>query len=65
MIGSPQIAALPRGSFLINTARGALLDTTAIPPAIRSGQLLKDIRIKAARACLKALVGEPLRNVAN
>src|SRR5262249_20226347 len=36
MIGSPQIAAMTRGSFLINTGRGALLDTNAIPPAIRS-----------------------------
>jgi D-3-phosphoglycerate dehydrogenase/C-terminal binding protein len=40
MIGAVQIAAMPRGSFLINTARGAILDTAAIPPAIRSGQLV-------------------------
>jgi len=39
MLGSEQIERMPRGSFLINTARGALLDTSAIPPAIRSGQL--------------------------
>jgi D-3-phosphoglycerate dehydrogenase/C-terminal binding protein len=39
MIGAAQIAAMPHGSFLINTARGAILDTAAIPPAIRSGQL--------------------------
>ncbi|HSU55115.1 MAG TPA: C-terminal binding protein [Candidatus Dormibacteraeota bacterium] len=39
MIGAAQIALMPRGSFLINTARGALLDTRSIPPAIRSGQL--------------------------
>src|SRR5439155_19420279 len=39
MIGAQQIALMGRGSFLINTARGALLDTSAIPPAIRSGQL--------------------------
>jgi len=39
MIGAQQIAVMSRGSFLINTGRGALLDTSAIPPAIRSGQL--------------------------
>ena len=36
MIGAEQIAATHRGSFLINTARGAVLDTSAIPPAIRA-----------------------------
>jgi C-terminal binding protein len=39
MIQAEEIARMPRGSFLINTARGKVLDTTAIPPAIRSGQL--------------------------
>jgi D-3-phosphoglycerate dehydrogenase/C-terminal binding protein len=39
MIGTRQISLMPRGSFLINTARGALIDTNAIPPAILSGQL--------------------------
>ena len=39
MIGAGQIAKLPRGSFLINTARGSLIDLSAVPPAIRSGQL--------------------------
>ena len=39
MIAAEQIGRMPRGSFLINTARGALLDTAAIPAAIRSGQL--------------------------
>jgi D-3-phosphoglycerate dehydrogenase/C-terminal binding protein len=39
MIGREQIALMPRGSFVINTARGTILDTSAIPPAIRSGQL--------------------------
>ncbi len=39
MIGAEQIGRMPRGSFLINTARGALIDTSAIPAAIRSGQL--------------------------
>jgi C-terminal binding protein len=112
IIGAAQISALPRGSFLINTARGAILDARAVPPAIRSGQLagagidvlpveppaiedplitawrnpedrchhrviinphaafyceegLKDIRVKASRACRRALLGQPLRNVVN
>jgi len=39
MIRAEQIARLPRGSFLVNSARGNLLDTAAVPPAIRSGQL--------------------------
>jgi D-3-phosphoglycerate dehydrogenase/C-terminal binding protein len=112
MIGAEQIARLPRGSLLINTARGSILDTSAVPPAIRSGQLagagidvlpvepprdddpliaawrdpddpchdrvivtphaafyceegLMDIRVKAAHACRKALLGLPLRNVVN
>jgi len=39
MIGHEQIARMPRGSFVINTSRGLILDTSAIAPAIRSGQL--------------------------
>lgn len=39
MISGPQIALMPRGSYIINTARGEILDTTAIPDAIASGQL--------------------------
>jgi C-terminal binding protein len=39
MIGREQIARMPRGSFLINTSRGLILDTSAVAPAIRSGQL--------------------------
>lgn len=112
LIGAGQLAALPRGALLINTARGALLDTWAVPPAIRSGQIsgagidvlpeeppapddplaaawrdpldpchervilgphaafyseegLQDIRTKAAQACRRALLGQPLRNVVN
>jgi len=112
MIGIEQLGRMPRGGFLINTARGTLLDAGAIPPAIRSGQLagagidvlateppaaddplikawrdpedpcherviiaphaafyceegMMDIRVKAATACRKALLGEPLRNVVN
>jgi D-3-phosphoglycerate dehydrogenase/C-terminal binding protein len=112
LIGARQLAHLPRGALLINTARGALVDSSAIPPAIRSGQLagagidvlpvepppaddplivawrdpadpchdrvilvphaafyceegLMDIRVKAATACRRALLGERLRNVVN
>ncbi len=39
MIRAEQIARMPRGSFVINTARGTVLDSSAIPPAIRSGRL--------------------------
>jgi D-3-phosphoglycerate dehydrogenase/C-terminal binding protein len=39
MIDGAAIAQLPRGAFLVNTARGAVVDTSAIPPAIASGQL--------------------------
>lgn len=39
LINAPAIAKMPRGSFLINTARGAVVDTSAIPDAIASGQL--------------------------
>jgi D-3-phosphoglycerate dehydrogenase/C-terminal binding protein len=51
MIRAEQLARLPHGSFLINTARGALVDAGAIPPAIRSGQL--------AGAGLDVLATEP------
>jgi D-3-phosphoglycerate dehydrogenase/C-terminal binding protein len=33
------IALMPNGSYLVNTARGAVVDATAIPDAIRSGKL--------------------------
>ena len=112
MIRAQELRQLPRGSLLINTARGALVDSSAIPPAVRSGQLagagidvldteppppddplirawrdpadpchdrviitphaafyceegLMDIRVKAAQACRKALLGQPIRNVVN
>ncbi len=112
IIGAEQIARMPRGSYLVNTARGACVDATAIPAAIRSGQLagaaidvlphepppddhplliawrdpsdlchdrvivnphaafyseegLRDMRVKGAEACRRALLGEPLRNVVN
>src|SRR5205085_7822450 len=39
MIDAAAIAKMPRGSFLVNTARGAVVDTSAIPAAIASGRL--------------------------
>jgi D-3-phosphoglycerate dehydrogenase/C-terminal binding protein len=112
LIDAKAIATMPRGSYLVNTSRGGVVDTTAIPAAIRSGHLagagidvfeqepppddhplvkswrdpsdpchdrviitphaafyseegLRDIRVKAATACKRALLGEPLRNVVN
>jgi D-3-phosphoglycerate dehydrogenase/C-terminal binding protein len=39
MINAAAIAKLPCGAYLVNTARGAIVDTAAIPAAIASGQL--------------------------
>jgi D-3-phosphoglycerate dehydrogenase/C-terminal binding protein len=39
MIDAAALAAMPRGSYLVNTARGAIVDTAAIPAAIATGQL--------------------------
>ncbi|HEY8454737.1 MAG TPA: 2-hydroxyacid dehydrogenase [Actinopolymorphaceae bacterium] len=39
MIGSEQLAAMPAGSVLINTARGGLLDYDALCDALDSGHL--------------------------
>ncbi len=39
MINATTIARMPRGSYLVNTARGAVVDTSAIPDAIASGHL--------------------------
>jgi D-3-phosphoglycerate dehydrogenase/C-terminal binding protein len=33
------IELMPKGSYLVNTSRGAVVDATAIPAAIRSGRL--------------------------
>jgi len=51
IIGADAIAKLPRGSFLVNTARGPLVETASIAPAIASGQL--------AGAALDVLPAEP------
>jgi len=39
MIGASQIDCMRRGSYLLNTSRGAIVDTSAIPDAIACGQL--------------------------
>jgi D-3-phosphoglycerate dehydrogenase/C-terminal binding protein len=51
MIGADAIAQMPAGSYLVNTARGAIVDTSAIPPAIASGKL--------AGAAIDVLATEP------
>lgn len=39
MIDAAAMAKMPQGSYLINTARGAVVDTTAVADAIASGHL--------------------------
>jgi D-3-phosphoglycerate dehydrogenase/C-terminal binding protein len=39
LIDAAAIAKMPRGSYLINTSRGEVVETNAIPAAIRSGHL--------------------------
>jgi len=39
MMNGSSISIMPKGSYLLNTARGAVLDTAAIPDAIATGQL--------------------------
>jgi D-3-phosphoglycerate dehydrogenase/C-terminal binding protein len=51
MIGEKTLSLMPRGTYLVNTARGAIVDVTAIPAAIASGQL--------AGAALDVLPHEP------
>lgn len=112
MIGSDQIAQMKRGSFLVNTARGGIVDTVAVVDALERGHLSGagidvleqeppdddspvirawrdpqhaahdrlllnphtafyceegsiEFRTKGALEVLRALKGEPLRNVVN
>ena len=39
LINEDAISRMPKGAYLVNTARGAVVDTSAIPAAIASGQL--------------------------
>jgi C-terminal binding protein len=112
IVNAASIAKMPRGSYLINTARGNIVDVTAIPDAIQHGQLagagidvlpqepppadhplvaawrdpkhpahhrvilnahnafysvegLRDMRVKGAEACRRALLNQPIRNLVN
>jgi D-3-phosphoglycerate dehydrogenase/C-terminal binding protein len=39
IVDDRRIALMQKGTYLVNTSRGAVVDVTAIPEAIRSGQL--------------------------
>jgi D-3-phosphoglycerate dehydrogenase/C-terminal binding protein len=51
LVNAESLAWLPRGAYLVNTARGGIVDTTALPDALASGHL--------AGAGIDVLVGEP------
>lgn len=51
LVNSKTLALMPRGSFLVNTSRGGVIDTAAIPAAIANGQL--------AGAAIDVLTNEP------
>ena len=52
MIGASEIARMKRGAYLINTARGGLIDESALQAALESGHL--------AAAAIDAFENEPM-----
>ncbi len=54
LIDSRALSQMPVGSYLVNTARGAVVDTAAVPDAIASGRL--------AGAGIDVLEAEPARD---
>ncbi|MBM4093969.1 MAG: C-terminal binding protein, partial [Planctomycetes bacterium] len=54
MIDAAALAKMRNGAYLVNTARGGVVDTRAIPEAIESGQL--------AGAAIDVLETEPPRD---
>ena len=53
LIGGDEIALLPRGAYIVNAARGGIIDEVALESALRSGQI--------AGAVLDVLAQEPPR----
>ena len=51
LVNAESLHWLPEGAFLVNTARGGVVDTAALPDALTRGQL--------AGAAIDVLVGEP------
>ncbi len=51
MVNTESLRLLPRGAFVVNTARGGVVDTSALPDALASGHL--------GGAAIDVLVGEP------
>ncbi len=51
MINAQSLAWMPRGSYLVNTARGNIVDVNSLPEVLQSGQL--------AGAAIDVLPGEP------